>query len=115
MNWNFYFSGILYAKIREETEALTARILDIETGNLGEERPFGEKENVFLQKLCSRSIAGFFEKKAAYEEKIAQEPEVFTNSVPRNRTPKHCLSGYTSSQIFRTVFSSIPSFTRMPV
>ena len=79
MNWNFLlFPGILYAKIREETEALTARILDIETGNLGEERPFGEKENVFLQKLCSRSIAGFFEKKAAYEEKIAQEPEVFT-------------------------------------
>ena len=78
MNWNFYFSGILYAKIREETEALTVRILDIETGNLGEERPFGEKENVFLQKLCSRSIAGFFEKKAACEEKIAQEPEVFT-------------------------------------
>lgn len=78
MNWNFYFSGILYAKIREETEALTVRILDIETGNLGEERPFGETENVFLQKLCSRSIAGFFEKKAACEEKIAQEPEVFT-------------------------------------
>ena len=46
MNWNFYFSGILYAKIREETEALTVRILDIETGNLGEERPFGENENV---------------------------------------------------------------------
>ena len=78
MDVNFYFSGILYAKIREETEALTVRILDIETGNLGEERPFGEKENVFLQKLCSRSIAGFFEKKAACEEKIAQEPEVFT-------------------------------------
>ena len=26
MNWNFYFSGILYAKIREETEALTVRL-----------------------------------------------------------------------------------------
>lgn len=78
MIWNFYFSGILYAKIREETDTLTAGILEIETGCLGEEAPFGEKENEFLQKLCSRSIAGFFEKKAAYEEKIAQEPEAFT-------------------------------------
>lgn len=78
MIWNFYFSGILYAKIREETDTLTAGILEIETGHLGEETPFGEKENELLQKLCSRSIAGFFEKKAAYEEKIAQEPEAFT-------------------------------------
>lgn len=70
MNWNFYFSGILYAKIREETEALTARILDIETGNLGEERPFGEKENVFLQKLCSRSIAGFLKRKQLMRRKL---------------------------------------------
>ena len=78
MIWNFYFSGILYAKIREEKAGLTARVLDVETGRLGEEKTFGETENEFLQKLCSRRIAGFFEKKAAYEEKAAQEPESFT-------------------------------------
>lgn len=59
MNWNFYFSGILYAKIREETEALTVRILDIETGNLGEERPFGEKENVFYRSCAAAASQAF--------------------------------------------------------
>lgn len=77
MIWNFYFSGILYAKFREEKETLTAQVLNMETGRLGEEKPFGEKENEFLQKLCSRSIAYLFEKKAAYEEKIAQKQETF--------------------------------------
>ena len=77
MNWNFYFSGILYAKIREEQKTLTVRILDIKTGCLDEEHIFGERENEFLKKLCSRSIAGFFERKAAYEEQISQKPEEF--------------------------------------
>ena len=53
MIWNFYFSGILYAKFREEKETLTAQVLNMETGRLGEEKPFGEKENEFLQKLCN--------------------------------------------------------------
>ena len=76
MNWNFYFSGILYAKIREETEALTVRILDIETGNLGR-KTFRRKGKCIFTAVQPQHRR-LFEKKAACEEKIAQEPEVFT-------------------------------------
>lgn len=62
MNWNFYFSGILYAKIREETEALTVRILDIETGNLGEERP-SEKRKMYFYRSCAAAASQAFLKR----------------------------------------------------
>lgn len=77
MIWNFYFSGILYGRIREENETLTIQSLNIETGCLGEEKAFKEEENSFFQRLCSRDIRGFFSKKERYEEEISRGKEGF--------------------------------------
>lgn len=77
MIWNFYFSGILYGRIREENETLTIQSLNIETGCLGEEKAFKEEENSFFQGLCSRDIRGFFSKKERYEEEISRGKEGF--------------------------------------
>ena len=60
MIWNFYFSGILYGRIREENETLTIQSLNIETGCLGEEKAFKEEDNSFFQWMCCRYFWGFF-------------------------------------------------------
>lgn len=76
--WNFYFSGILYGILWEEADGLWAKVLDIETGTLKEPALFSEEENACFMALCSRSLAGFFQKKEAYEQQIQQSPQTFT-------------------------------------
>lgn len=77
MQWNFYFSGILYGTLFEESGELFAKMLDVKTGTLQEKKPFGAEEDAFLQGLCSRSIRAFFDLKAEMEQKMDSEPEEF--------------------------------------
>ena len=75
--WNFYFSGILYGKIREDEETLTLQKRIIETGKWTPWRPFSEEDDQAFALLCNRSLLGFFGRKKEYEEKIAERPETF--------------------------------------
>ena len=45
MQWNFYFSGILYGKIQEENQQLTLQQRIFEDGEWSERIPFTEKED----------------------------------------------------------------------
>lgn len=75
--WNFYFSGILYGKIREDEETLTLQKRIIETGKWTPWRPFSDEDDQAFALLCNRSLLGFFGRKKEYEQKIANRPETF--------------------------------------
>lgn len=76
--WNFYFSGILYGKIREDEETLTLQKRNIETGKWAPWRPFSAEDDQAFAQLCNRSLLGFFGRKKEYEQQIAERPETFT-------------------------------------
>lgn len=78
IQWNFYFSGILYGKIQEENQQLTLQQRIFESGEWSERIPFTEKEDEEFSGLCGRSILGFFRRKKEYETEIAAKHEVFT-------------------------------------
>ena len=78
--WNFYFSGILYGKIREDEETLTLQKRNIETGKWTPWRPFSEEDDQAFTKLCSRSLLDFFSRKKTYEQQIADRPETLTTA-----------------------------------
>lgn len=78
--WNFYLSGILYGKIYEEQEIRTVSILDVYTGQWGQEKPFTREESLYFQKLCSRDLLEFFEEKREYEENIRKAPTEFVTA-----------------------------------
>lgn len=78
--WNFYLSGILYGKIYEEQEIRTVSILDVYTGQWGQEKPFTREESLYFQKLCSRDLLEFFEEKREYEENIRKAPAEFVTA-----------------------------------
>lgn len=77
VQWNFYFSGILYGKIWEEDQGLTWQKLLIKDGTWSEGCAYTEESDKELKTLCSRSILHFFREKAEYESKIASEPVSF--------------------------------------
>ena len=78
--WNFYFSGILYGKIREDEETLTLQKRNIETGKWTPWRPFSVEDDQAFTKLCSRSLLDFFSRKKTYEQQIADRPETLTTA-----------------------------------
>ena len=78
--WNFYFSGILYGKIREDEEPLTLQKRNIETGKWTPWRPFSVEDDQAFTKLCSRSLLDFFSRKKTYEQQIADRPETLTTA-----------------------------------
>lgn len=49
--WNFYFSGILHGKIKEEGDALSLEMLDMETGEWAEKSAFTEEEDAFFCRI----------------------------------------------------------------
>lgn len=75
--WNFYLSGIRYGKIYEQEGRKTASLLDVYTGQWGEERPFGNEESKWLEKLCSRDLSVFFEDRIIYENYIKSSVTAF--------------------------------------
>lgn len=101
VQWNFYFSGILYGRLFEERNSgqagtppltkeekqagnrqgeeglLFAELLDIKTGLFGERKKFGKEEDEWFRGLCSRSLLSFFEKRAAWEALMEGGPEEF--------------------------------------
>ena len=80
IQWNFYLSGILYGKIYEEQEIWTVSLLDVYTGQWGQEMPFTQEESLYFQKLCSRDLLEFFREKKVYEENISKTPADFTTA-----------------------------------
>ena len=78
--WNFYFSGILYGKIREDEQSLTLQKRSIETGKWAPCRPFSEEDDQAFALLCNRSLLTFFGRKKEYEQQIADSPETFTTT-----------------------------------
>lgn len=80
MQWNFYFSGILYGRIYEKKSGLEAELLLTEQGTFGPRSPFGEEADIYLGRLCSRSLLGFFEKKKEYETFLLEEPASFVTA-----------------------------------
>ena len=78
--WNFYFSGILYGKIREDEQSLTLQKRSIETGKWAPWRPFSEEDDQAFALLCNRSLLTFFGRKKEYEQQIADSPETFTTT-----------------------------------
>lgn len=80
IQWNFYLSGILYGKIYEEQETWTVSLLDVYTGQWGQEKPFTQEESLYFQKLCSRDLLEFVEDKKEYEENIRKVPADFTTA-----------------------------------
>ena len=78
--WNFYFSGILYGKIREDEETLPLQKRNIETGKWTPWRPFSVEDDQAFTKLCSRSLLDFFSRKKTYEQQIADRPETLTTA-----------------------------------
>ncbi len=76
--WNFYFSGILYGKIREDEQSLTVQKRSIETGKWAPWRPFSAEDDQAFAKLCNRSLLTFFGRKREYEQQIAERPETWT-------------------------------------
>ena len=80
IQWNFYLSGILYGKIYEEQETWTVSLLDVYTGQWGQEKPFTQEESLYFQKLCSRELLEFVEDKKEYEENIRKAPADFTTA-----------------------------------
>ena len=78
--WNFYFSGILYGKIREDEETLTLQKRNIETGKWTPWRPFSVEDDQAFTKLCSRSLLDFFSRKKTYEQQIADRPVTLTTA-----------------------------------
>ena len=78
--WNFYFSGILYGKIREDEQSLTLQKRSIETGKWAPWRPFSEEDDQAFTLLCNRSLLTFFGRKKEYEQQIADRPETFTTT-----------------------------------
>ena len=70
IQWNFYLSGILYGKIYEEQEIWTVSLLDVYTGQWGQEMPFTQEESLYFQKLCSRDLLEFFRERK-YMRKIS--------------------------------------------
>ncbi len=78
VQWNFYFSGILYGKFREEEKGLTLQKWMAEEGCWSGWIPYTDRENAEFMGLCSRNIQGFFENKTEYEAQIASHPKVFT-------------------------------------
>ena len=80
IQWNFYLSGILYGKIYEEQETWSVSLLDVYTGQWGQEKPFTQEESLYFQKLCSRDLLEFVEDKKEYEENIRKAPADFTTA-----------------------------------
>lgn len=76
--WNFYYSGILYGKIKEEELGISLQKRIAESGKWTEWIPFTQKEDDEFFCLCSRSILDFFQKKEEYQRWIAQKPQEFT-------------------------------------
>lgn len=76
--WNFYFSGILYGKIRESEGVLLVQKWLSESGNWSDWSLFTDKEDGEFAVLCRRSILNFFRNKEEYETKIQEQPESFT-------------------------------------
>ena len=81
--WNFYFSGILYAAFFEGEGELKARLLDPFSGQLGAEKIYEAEDDRFLSGLCGRSMMEFFSRKAQLEEAMAQKPEIFVTKDGR--------------------------------
>ena len=80
IQWNFYLSGILYGKIYEEQETWSVSLLDVYTGQWGQEKPFTQEESLYFQKLCSRDLLEFFREKKVYEENISKTLADFTTA-----------------------------------
>lgn len=78
IQWNFYFSGILYGKIKEEKQGISLQKRIAESGAWTEWQTFTEAEDAEFAVLCSRSILDFFHKKEEYEQWIAKKPQSFT-------------------------------------
>lgn len=76
--WNVYFSGILYGKIREDGNGLLLQKRLPGSGGWGGWIPFTDEEDKEFSVLCSRSILSFFHHKKEYDEGIFTRPESFT-------------------------------------
>lgn len=76
--WNFYFSGILYGKIREDEDNLLLQKRLPGNGGWSEWMPFTDEEDEQFSVLCSRSILSFFRNRKEYDERISGRPESFT-------------------------------------
>lgn len=57
--WNFYFSGILYGKIRESEEGLQVQKWLPESGSWNDWVSFEDKEDREFAGLCKRSVLHF--------------------------------------------------------
>lgn len=89
MQWNFYFSGILYGRLYQEGDALLLERLDISEARFGERRPYGEEDDLFFASLCQRSLRAFFEKRMEYERKAAGRPPEFVTADGERFTRRH--------------------------
>lgn len=100
MQWNFYFSGILYGKFYETADGIRIEKLDCLTGKWFSEREYTKEEDVYFQKFCSRSLLGFFEKKAEYEANIQEGKEEFVTADGERFTNRRKESYFQREQKF---------------
>lgn len=78
VQWNFYFSGILYGEIFPAEDQVYVRSLAPETGKLGEKKVFDKETDQFFQELCGRSLLSFFAGQEEYEQLASENPKEFT-------------------------------------
>lgn len=78
VQWNFYFSGILYGEIFPAEDQVYVRSLALETGKLGEKKVFDKETDQFFQELCGRSLLSFFAGQEEYEQLASENPKEFT-------------------------------------
>lgn len=77
MQWNFYYSGILYGKFYETSHGIELEKRDCMTGEWLCRVKYTKEEDSYFQQFCSRSLSEFFEKKEEYERKIQEGKEEF--------------------------------------
>ena len=97
--WNFYFSGILYGKIREDGDNLLLQKRFLGSGGWSGWMSFTDEEDEKFSVLCSRSILSFFRNKKEYDERISGRPESFTTESGETFTRRRDNSYY---QRFKT-------------
>lgn len=98
--WNFYFSGILCGKIREDGQSLLLQKRLPESGAFSGWIPFDDTEDRMFSELCKRSILGFFGNKQEYEHRMAGRPGSFTTAEGEIFTKRRERSYYQRGKTF---------------
>lgn len=78
-NWNFYYSGILYGRLKAENGKVSCRELIPGSGIFTEEGSYST--DGLCQRLCSRNIGAFLENLPEYEKLVSAMPDLFSTNA----------------------------------